>query len=444
MTEKVNTRDLVVDILLAVTRDGEFSHIAIRNVLDKYRYLPKQDRAFITRVSQGTLERMTEIDYIINQFSKTKVNKMKPVIRSIIRSGVYQLKYMDAVPDSAACNEAVKLAGKRGFSGLKGFVNGVLRNISRNLNRVEYPDEQKNPAEALSVRYSMPQWLVERFLKQYGQERCIHILDAFLREKSTSIRVNTESISVEELQASLERQGIWVKKNSMLPYALFITGYEALDEIPEFEEGLFYVQDTASMMVAETASPKPGDFVLDVCAAPGGKSVHMAQLLAGTGMVEARDLTEYKAEMIRENAERCRISNLRVKVWDALIFDESMEQQADVVIADLPCSGLGVIGTKTDIKYKISEEKIHSLCELQSRILDVVHRYVKPQGILMYSTCTMTPEENDIQVSQFLLRHPEYTLLSQRQLLPDEGCDGFLLQNYKKVKQEKNDGKDRD
>lgn len=432
MTEKVNTRDLVVDILLAVTRDGEFSHIAIRNVLDKYRYLPKQDRAFITRVSQGTLERMTEIDYIINQFSKTKVNKMKPVIRSIIRSGVYQLKYMDAVPDSAACNEAVKLAGKRGFSGLKGFVNGVLRNISRNLDRVEYPDEQKNPAEALSVRYSMPQWLVERFLKQYGQERCIHILDAFLREKSTSIRVNTESISVEELQASLERQGIWVKKNSMLPYALFITGYEALDEIPEFEEGLFYVQDTASMMVAETASPKPGDFVLDVCAAPGGKSVHMAQLLAGTGMVEARDLTEYKAEMIRENAERCRISNLRVKVWDALIFDESMEQQVDVVIADLPCSGLGVIGTKTDIKYKISEEKIHSLCELQSRILDVVHRYVKPQGILMYSTCTMTPEENDIQVSQFLLRHPEYTLLSQRQLLPDEGCDGFFIAKLQK------------
>ena len=432
MTEKVNTRDLVVDILLAVTRDGEFSHIAIRNVLDKYRYLPKQDRAFITRVSQGTLERMTEIDYIINQFSKTKVNKMKPVIRSIIRSGVYQLKYMDAVPDSAACNEAVKLAGKRGFSGLKGFVNGVLRNISRNLDRVEYPDEQKNPAEALSVRYSMPQWLVERFLKQYGQERCIHILDAFLREKSTSIRVNTESISVEELQASLESQGIWVKKNSMLPYALFITGYEALDEIPEFEEGLFYVQDTASMMVAETASPKPGDFVLDVCAAPGGKSVHMAQLLAGTGMVEARDLTEYKAEMIRENAERCRISNLRVKVWDALIFDESMEQQADVVIADLPCSGLGVIGTKTDIKYKISEEKIHSLCELQSRILDVVHRYVKPQGILMYSTCTMTPEENDIQVSQFLLRHPEYTLLSQRQLLPDEGCDGFFIAKLQK------------
>ena len=432
MTEKVNTRDLVVDILLAVTRDGEFSHIAIRNVLDKYRYLPKQDRAFITRVSQGTLERMTEIDYIINQFSKTKVNKMKPVIRSIIRSGVYQLKYMDAVPDSAACNEAVKLAGKRGFSGLKGFVNGVLRNISRNLDRVEYPDEQKNPAEALSVRYSMPQWLVERFLKQYGQERCIHILDAFLREKSTSIRVNTESISVEELQASLESQGIWVKKNSMLPYALFITGYEALDGIPEFEEGLFYVQDTASMMVAETASPKPGDFVLDVCAAPGGKSVHMAQLLAGTGMVEARDLTEYKAEMIRENAERCRISNLRVKVWDALVFDESMERQADIVIADLPCSGLGVIGTKTDIKYKISEEKIHSLCELQSRILDVVHRYVKPQGILMYSTCTMTPEENDIQVSQFLLRHPEYTLLSQRQLLPDEGCDGFFIAKLQK------------
>ena len=170
--DNVNTRNLVVDILLAVTRDGEFSHIAIRDVLDKYRYLPKQDRAFITRLSQGTLERMIELDAIINQFSKTKVKKMKPVIAAILRSGVYQLKYMDSVPDSAACNEAVKLTVKRGFSGLKGFVNGVMRNIARNLDQIKLPDADKEPEKYLSVRYSVPEWIVARFIRQYGKEAC--------------------------------------------------------------------------------------------------------------------------------------------------------------------------------------------------------------------------------------------------------------------------------
>ena len=157
-SDNVNTRNLVVDILLAVTRDGAFSHIAIRDVLDKYRYLPKQDRAFITRLSQGTIERMIELDAIINQFSKTKVKKMKPVIAAILRSGVYQLKYMDSVPDSAICNEAVKLAGKRGFVNLKGFVNGVLRNIGRNLDKISYPDEKDQEA-FISVKYSLPEWM---------------------------------------------------------------------------------------------------------------------------------------------------------------------------------------------------------------------------------------------------------------------------------------------
>jgi 16S rRNA (cytosine967-C5)-methyltransferase len=427
MTEQVNTRNLVIDILLSVTRDGEFSHIAIRNVLDKYRYLEKQDRAFITRLSEGTLERMIELDYVINQFSKTKVNKMKPVIRAVLRSGVYQLLYMDSVPDSAACNEAVKLAVKRGFSGLKGFVNGVMRNIARNREHIVWPDMQKEPKLALSVKYSMPEWLVERFMEQFGTQRCVHILEAFLEKRPTSVRVDTGIRPVEQVAESLKQQGITVQRDENLPYALLLSGYDTLDEIPEFEEGLLYVQDTASMMVVEYADPKPGDFVLDVCAAPGGKSIHAASKLSGTGMVEARDLTEYKVEMIRDNIERCQVPNMRAKCHDALVFDEQMKQKADLVIADLPCSGLGVIGTKTDIKYNASEEKIRELAKLQRQILDVVHCYVKPGGTLMYSTCTITPEENQENVAYFTEKYPEFELEMMRQFLPDEGCDGFFI-----------------
>ena len=348
-SDNVNTRNLVVDILLAVTRDGAFSHIAIRDVLDKYRYLPKQDRAFITRLSQGTIERMIELDAIINQFSKTKVKKMKPVIAAILRSGVYQLKYMDSVPDSAACNEAVKLTVKRGVGGLKGFVNGVMRTIARNMDQIRYPDAEKEPVRYLSVKYSIPEWLVQRFTEQYGAEACERSLAAYLMPHPTSVQVDTDRSSVEEIIASLEQQGITVRRNEQVERALFLSGYEALDEIEEFENGLLYVQDTASMLAVELAAPKQGDHVIDVCAAPGGKSVYAARMIGEQGHVEARDLTEYKVEMIEENIDRCRLSNMTAKVWDARVFDEAAREKADVVIADLPCSGLGVIGTKNEI-----------------------------------------------------------------------------------------------
>lgn len=426
-SDNVNTRNLVVDILLAVTRDGEFSHIAIRDVLDKYRYLPKQDRAFITRLSQGTLERMIELDAIINQFSKTKVKKMKPVIAVILRSGVYQLKYMDSVPDSAACNEAVKLTVKRGFSGLKGFVNGVMRNIARNLDQIKLPDADKEPEKYLSVRYSVPEWIVARFIRQYGKEACEKSLEAFLQPHPTSVQVDTDRISMEEITASLQAQGITVTQNPEIKRALFLSGYEALDEIEEFENGLLYVQDTASMLAVEMAAPKPGDTVIDVCAAPGGKSVYAARMIGETGHVESRDLTEYKVEMIEDNIERCQLSNMTAKVWDATEFDASAEEKADVVIADLPCSGLGVIGTKTDIKYNASEEKIQELAALQQEILQVVCRYVKPDGTLLYSTCTMTKEENEENVHKFLETHIEFELEQMRQCFPYERCDGFFM-----------------
>lgn len=444
------TRELVLGILLEATRDGEYSHIALRNVLNKYQYLDKKDRAFITRVTEGTLERMIEIDYIINQFSKVPVDKMKPVIRNILRSAVYQLKYMDSVPNSAACNEAVKLATKKGFSNLKGFVNGVLRNIERNLEHIEYPDKT-NVTEYLHIKYSMPEWILKQWLAQYDIVTVERMLADFHKEKPTTVRFNPNKISKDALITELQTCGVQVKEHPYLSYALQVSGYDYLGDLQSFQNGAFYVQDISSMMVAHIANPKEGDKVLDVCAAPGGKALHMAELLKGTGQVQARDLTDYKVNLIQENIERSGMGNIEAVRWDATILDENSIEKADIVIADLPCSGLGVLGKKTDLKYKTTEKTQSELVKLQQEILSTIEVYVKPGGTLIYSTCTICEAENMGNVRWFLKEHPEFKLVSikdylceeLRESVIDEGClqllpgvhqsDGFFIAKFKKV-----------
>lgn len=430
MGNTVNDRELILEILLAVTRDGEYSHIALRNVLENYQYLDKSERAFITRVTEGTLERMIELDYIINQFSKTKVNKMKPVIRTIIRSAVYQLKYMDSVPDSAVCNEAVKLAGKRGFSGLKGFVNGVLRNISRNLDNVKYPDKS-DTVKWLSVIYSMPEWIITEWLKNYDREMVEKMLQAFLAERPTTIRCNLSQISREELAEELKKEGVKVSRCDTVDSALFISGYDYLGALESFRTGHFQVQDISSMEVAEWADPKEDEYIIDVCAAPGGKSLHLADKLAGKGHVEARDLTPYKVDLIRDNIARMGIDNIEAVCQDATVYDEASEKKADILIADLPCSGLGVLGKKTDLKYKMNPDTQEELVHLQRKILSVVHRYVKSGGKLLYSTCTIHRAENQENAAWFAEQYPEFELVRERQFLPGvDDSDGFYIAEF--------------
>lgn len=447
------TRELILGILLEVTRGEEYSHIALRNVLNKYQYLDKKERAFITRVTEGTLEHMIEIDYIINQFSNVKVNKMKPVIRCIIRSSVYQLKYMDSVPDSAVCNEAVKLAAKKGFYTLKGFVNGVLRNIARNIDNITYP-AQEDYVNYLSVRYSMPTWILEQWLENFEKETVETMLQDFLKEKPTTIRCDLNSMSKETLIRSLEKDGVRVEEHPYLPYALKISSYDYLADLSSFQKGDFHVQDISSMLVAHIANPKKGDKVVDVCAAPGGKALHMAELLEGTGRVEARDLTEYKVQLIEDNIRRAGLENIIATKWDATVLDEKVIEEADVVIADLPCSGLGVLGKKTDLKYKMKKEMQDQLVLLQRQILSNVQAYVKNNGTLIYSTCTIHEKENMGNVHWFMEQHPEFQLDSIEELLCDElknsvkesGClqllpgvhdsDGFFIAKFKKVKHE--------
>lgn len=423
---KVNTRDLVVEILLLVTRDGQYSHIALNQVLEKYQYLDKSDRAFITRVTEGTLERMIELDYITDQFSKVKVKKMKPVIRAIVRSAVYQLKYMDSVPDSAVCNEAVKLAVSRGFGGLRGFVNGVLRSIARNLDSVQYPPE--GTKEYLSVRYSMPPWILEQWLAWYTPEQVEQMLRNFLEEKPTSIRCNLHQISREDLKRKLAGEGVKAEEVPELPCALLISGYDYLGALPSFQEGDFQVQDISSMLVAERADPREGDYIIDVCAAPGGKALHLADKLRGTGMVQARDISDYKVGLIWDNIRRAGMENIEAVRWDATVLDEESVEKADIVIADLPCSGLGVLGRKSDLKYRMTREGEKELAALQRQILSQVWRYVKPGGKLVYSTCTINREENEENAAWFQAEYPEFRLVREEQLLPGQQAgDGFYI-----------------
>ena len=449
MTKAINEREIVLEVLLEITEHGMYSHIVLRDVLNKYQYLEKKERSFITRVTEGTLEHMMEIDYILDQFSKVKVKKMKPVIRNIMRSAVYQMKYMDSVPVSAACNEAVKLAVRKGFGSLRGFVNGVLRNVARNLDQIEYPTE---PLKRLSIQYSMPEWILNLWLKAYDSDIVEQMLQAFQRETPLTIRCNLRMGTPKQLKEHLEAEGVTVKVHPYLEYAFHISGFDYLGDLESFQNGEFSVQDISSMLVSELADPKEGDYVIDVCAAPGGKSLHMAEKLNGSGHVEARDLTEYKVSLIQENIERTGLSNVDAVQQDALIFDEASVGKADIVLADLPCSGLGVLAKKTDLKYKATKEGADSLAKLQREMLKNVQAYVKDEGKLVYSTCTINPAENMDNVHWFLNQYPEFELIDIHGSLCEElqkdvkenGCiqllpgvhqsDGFFLACMKKRK----------
>lgn len=429
-SQSINTRELALQILLKVLEEGEYTSTVIPSVLKNYQYLEKNERAFLTRLCEGTIERMLELDYILNQFSKVKTKKMKPVIRNILRMSVYQMKYMNQVPDSAACNEAVKLVRKKGFSGLAGFVNGILRNISRNMDSIEYPKEEKEPEKYLSICFSMPEWIVKMWITDYGYETTKTMLEASMKERPVVIRCNTRKVSMDELVKSLEREGVKVETAEYVNTALKISGYDYLDRLDSFQKGWFTIQDQSSMLVSLVGDIKEGYQIIDVCAAPGGKSLHAAELLQETGKVSARDLTLPKISRIEENSRRLGINNLETKIWDARILDEEKMESADVVFADLPCSGLGVIGKKNDIKYKITKEGIDSLAKLQREILLTAKEYVKPEGILIYSTCTVNTLENEENVKWFC-EQGDFVLESLEPYLPkvlwnEHTKDGYL------------------
>ena len=407
MTQKnsVNLRMLVLEMLL---EENIYSHILVRDVLNKYNYLSQQEKSFIKRVYEGTLERRIELDHIISQYAKTKFDKMKPVICAILRMSVYQILYMDAVPDAAACNEAVKLTQKKGFATLKGFVNGVLRNIVRNKEAITYP--------GLSVKYSMPEWIVDLWTKQLGIEKTELILAELLKEHLVTIRfrdvfeqtgvdIDTAITAVEKV---LIGQGGRMEQHPYLPYAYLLSKTDDITKLPYYDKGAFVIQDVSSMLAVEAIGFDSMNFsrrkdpvlVIDICAAPGGKSMLAADMLEKYDVnyaVISRDISENKVSLMQENFDRCMLKHVSAAVWDARKADDALIGKADIVIADVPCSGLGVIGKKRDIKYHISPDTIQDLVKLQKQILETAIQYLKPGGRLLFSTCTINQEENENQ-----------------------------------------------
>ena len=421
-----NIREIIVEILLDLEKGQDFSHKLIKAVLDKYDYLDPREKAFIKRVAEGTIERQVELDYYLDHFSSVPVRKMKPLIRCLLRMSTYQILYMDAVPDSAVCNEACKLAAKRGFRTLKGFVNAVLRNISRQKDTLPLPDPE-DTVKYLGVKYSMPEWIVNLWLPEYGREGTETLLKGLMEIHPVSLRFSTELTEEERTHyiEQIENKGVVLKQNREVPYVYLAENLENVSELPGFGDGMFTIQDASSVLAVKAAQIRPGDQVMDLCAAPGGKTILAAEYAGDTGRVLSRDVSEYKTDLIRENLERMHRSNVNVQVYDATVHDASKEESADVVLMDVPCSGLGVLGKKRDIKYHVTPESLASITKLQKEIVEAGWQYVRPGGVLLYSTCTIHRNENQDMAAWITEKFP-FTLEEERQLLPGtDETDGF-------------------
>lgn len=433
-----NAREIVLDMLIDINEKGEPSHIVISEYLNRHGELSEQDRAFVKRLCQGTVERRLNIDYKIDKLSSVRVGKLKPAIRNLLRMGIYQMDCM-SVPDSAACNEAVAIAKRRGFGQLSGFVNGVLRNYARQRDVLNDFSTVPDEVRRLSLIYSCPEWIVRMWLDRFGRETTEKTLSVFLTDNMTSVRCNSSKADPDAVASTLAARGITVRRGRYSRRAIKLGDYGALGAIEEFRNGTLTVQDESSVIAGEAAGFRPNDRVLDICAAPGGKSLNAADIMlsaGGKGRVLACDISEAKVRLIRENIDRCGFSNIRTRVSDATVYEPEFDSAFDVVLADVPCSGLGIMGKKPDIRYNMTPEKISGLVELQRSILDNAVRYVKPGGRLVFSTCTIDAAENEDNVRYLCEKHGLQLVTDAQeplnggmvQLMPGvHGTDGFFV-----------------
>lgn len=449
----MEARELALDLFLETEKKGAYGDTLIGSVLDKYDYEDPKEKAFFKRLTEGTLEKRITLDWVLDCYSKTPVKKMKPLIRNLLRLSAYQILYMEGVPDSAACNEAVKLAKKRGFSSLGGFVNGVLRTISRNKESLKWPDPAKDPVRNMSVTAGLPEWMIRLWTQQYGAEETADILGGLQEKRPVIIRFSGRLTQEQrrEAAAAIEGAGVEIVPHPLYSGAYCLGSCDGVASLPGFAQGLFYVQDVSSMLAVEAAGIVPGMQVTDLCAAPGGKALMAAEKLKGKGLVRAGDVSQAKALLIEENAARMGCDNIRVSVWDARRTQEEQKGQADVVLADVPCSGMGVMARKKDIRYRVQPEDLEELTALQKEILTASWQYVKPGGVLLYSTCTINREENEEMV-RFLTEkfpfetenldpylpeclHSRQTAAGCCQLIPGRwNTDGFFFARLRRKK----------
>ncbi len=443
---QINPREIAAEALMEIMTEEAYNNMTLRRLLRQNGAMPRQDRAFVTEIVNGTLRNLIYIDHVLNTFSKTKTEKMKPWLLAVLRSAVYQMYFMD-VPDSAACNEAVKLAGARGYASLKGFVNGVLRTAAKK--KQEIPMPEKGTAEYLSVAYSHPLWLVRMWVAYYGYEETEAICAYDNQSPDVTIRVNTLKTNKADLKQMLAGAGVEVKDGLVSENALHLTKTADLSRLEAFQKGLFHVQDESSQLAVKILDPQKGESILDMCAAPGGKSFTTAETMENEGKLVSCDIYEHKIELMEEGAERLGIGMMECRVQDGAEAEEEQEW-FDRVLVDAPCSGLGLMRKKPDIRLKKDGNEIDSLTGIQREILENAAGYVKKGGVLVYSTCTLCRKENEKNLEWFLKNHPEFEVEDITRFLPEDwnvetaekgyltllphktGTDGFFISRMRR------------
>ncbi|MCL6635983.1 MAG: 16S rRNA (cytosine(967)-C(5))-methyltransferase RsmB [Peptococcaceae bacterium] len=429
----ISAREMALEVLRAVEEEGAYANLALNKVLEKYRP-GKLDRAFATELAYGALRSLNTLDWVLGQFVRQPLSSQTAAVRNILRLGVYQLMFMDRVPPSAACNEGAEMARRHGHAGMVKFVNGVLRNVSRSLKEIQFPRLEDSPVEHISLRYSHPAWLVERWLKEFGPEDTMALCRANNEPAPNTVRTNTLKITRAGLVERLRREGLAVRETVFAPEGLVIEGFLSLGSLASFKEGLFQVQDESSMLAARALMPATGAFVIDACSAPGGKTTHLAQLMENRGRILAVDVHPHKLALIAENCSRLGVTIVEGLARDARELPEQYNNQAGFVLVDAPCSGLGVLRRRPDARWRKDPVQFPAIVELQSGILESAARCVREGGVLVYSTCTITGEENLGQVENFLARHPEFALEDLTPLLPAElDAAGTLKRGYLQI-----------
>ncbi|GAA5346140.1 16S rRNA (cytosine(967)-C(5))-methyltransferase RsmB [Planifilum fimeticola] len=410
-------REVALDVLIAVEERGAYSNLLLNRTLERTSLSPR-DRRLATELVYGTIQRLNTLDWILDRFVKKGVRSLQPWVRQLLRLGLYQLHYLDRMPYRAAVHETVNLAKRRGHKGIAGLVNGVLRAYLRDDRNWSWLAAPRT-VEDWALATSHPVWMVRRFQEVFGEETAWNILSANNEPPPLSLRVNPLKADRERLLLEIaESSGGEARPSLLSPQGIVLRGFGSPASLPGFREGMFTVQDESSMLVAEAVAPRPGQFGLDACAAPGGKTTHLAEKMGNRGRIVALDIHPHKLRLIEENARRLGISIVEARQADARDLTGAVEEPADFVLLDAPCSGLGVIRRKPDIKWRKETADIDGVVALQWQMLISVSRWVRPGGTLVYSTCTLEPRENEEQIRRFLEKHPEFT--------PDEGLSDLL------------------
>ena len=432
-------RERALKIINAVHEQEAYANVALAKELRKGG-LSDMDRRFVTELVYGTVKAGETLDWIIRQYINRPLSKVEPIIRDILRMGVYQLRYMDKVPASAACNESVELAKHCGHAGLAKFVNGVMRTMVREPEKGAFPEGKGKATVQLALAQQHPEWLVRRWIKEFGYEEATRLCEFNNQQAPLSVRTNTLKTNRSELMLQLVAAGLECEKSSFTNEGVIIKSHGSLDSLQVLQEGYCQVQDESSMLVAHVVDPQPNELILDVCSAPGGKTTHMAALMDNRGRIVAGDIYQHKLDRIMDNANRLGISIIEPMLIDAREIWQEFPQQADRVLVDAPCSGLGVLRRKPDSRWRKTKELLTELPKLQLQILKSAGAAVKPGGLLVYSTCTIAREENQDVVKAFLEVASEFSLVNAGERLPvprtedmvqlypqRDGTDGFFI-----------------